>query len=186
VEEYFENLIAGVKFSNKGDQIGETSPSAVVDLLTGTFMVRQLPPWFENLRKRQVKAPKLYIRDTGLLHALLGIQSRSDLEGHPKLGASWEGFALEIVMDQVRERDAYYWAVHAGPELDLLVFRGAKRLGFEFKCADAPGLTASMETAVRDLNLDGLYVIYPGTTRYPLDDRVEVVPVGDLPLVLQK
>jgi len=155
-----------------------------LDLLTGAFMVRQLPPWFENLRKRQVKAPKVYIRDTGLLHALLGIRSASDLMGHPKLGASWEGFALELVMRSVRERDAYFWAVHSGPELDLLVVSGARRVGFEFKWADAPGLTPSMQTALADLKLDRLYVVYPGTLAYALENRVEVAPIQELDRIL--
>jgi predicted AAA+ superfamily ATPase len=155
-----------------------------LDLLTGAFMVRQLPPWFENLKKRQVKAPKVYIRDSGLLHALLGVESTADLEGHPKLGASWEGFALGLILRQIRERDAHFWAVHAGPEVDLFVSRGPKRFGFEFKWADAPRISSSMKTALEDLNLHRLYVVYPGTAGYPLEDRIEVVPISELDRVL--
>ena len=155
-----------------------------LDLLTRAFMVRQVPPWFENLKKRQVKAPKVYIRDTGLLHALLGIESMAGLEGHPKLGASWEGFALGLIMHHVRERDAYYWAVHSGPELDLLLIRGASRFGFEFRCADAPRQTSSMRTAIADLKLDRLFVVYPGTASYALGDKIEVVSVRELDRVV--
>ncbi|MBM4087750.1 MAG: DUF4143 domain-containing protein, partial [Planctomycetes bacterium] len=115
---------------------------------------------------------------------LLGIRSASDLMGHPKLGASWEGFALELVMRSVRERDAYFWAVHSGPELDLLVVSGARRVGFEFKWADAPGLTPSMQTALADLKLDRLYVVYPGTLAYALENRVEVAPIQELDRIL--
>ena len=113
-------------------------------MLSDTYLVRQLQPWFENIRKRQVKSPKVYIRDSGLLHALLTIQSESILLGHPKLGASWEGFALEQVLQHFLPLQAYYWATHGGAELDLFIERNGKRIGFEFKCIDAPRVTKFM------------------------------------------
>ncbi len=135
-----------------------------LDVLTATFMVRQLPPWFENISKRQVKAPKVYFRDTGLLHSLLGISRFEQLEGHPKVGASWEGFALESVIRELSLRDgeAYFWATHSDAELDLLCLRGGKRFGFEFKREDAPRITRSMRIATSDLGLAHIFVVYPG------------------------
>jgi predicted AAA+ superfamily ATPase len=141
-------------------------------------MVRVLPPWFENLKKRQVKAPKIYIRDSGILHALLQLDSLQAILGHPKLGASWEGFALEHVLSTVNTRDAYYWATHGGAELDLLIFASGKRFGFEFKYADAPSLTRSMHAALQDLRLDHLWVVYPGSEIYRLHESVTVIPIS--------
>jgi len=143
-------------------------------------MVRQLPPWFENLGKRQVKAPKVYVRDSGMLHALLGIGSRRDLELHPKVGASWEGYAVEEILKAMRPDEAYYWATHQGAELDLLLFQRGRRIGIECKRMDAPVLTPSMRIALTDLRLDELHVVYPGEKRYPLAKKVEVVPLADL------
>jgi predicted AAA+ superfamily ATPase len=151
-----------------------------LDLLTGVFMLRQLPPWFENLGKRQVKAPKVFVRDTGLLHTLLGIATRRDLELHPKVGASWEGYAIEEVLKALRPEEAYFWATHQGAELDLLLFKNGRRIGVECKRADAPTLTPSMRIALDDLKLDRLVVVYPGDRRYPLGDRVEVIPLTEL------
>jgi predicted AAA+ superfamily ATPase len=148
--------------------------------MTGVFMVRQLPPWFENLGKRQVKAPKVYVRDTGLLHALLGIATQRDLEHHPKIGASWEGYAVEEILKALRPDDAYYWATHQGAELDLLLFKRGRRIGIECKRADAPVLTPSMRIALADLKLDELRVVYPGEKRYSLAKKVEVVPLAEL------
>ena len=142
-------------------------------------MVRQLPSWFENLGKRQVKSPKVYVRDTGLLHTLLGIPRQRDLEQHPKIGASWEGYAVEEVLKSFRPDDAYYWATHNGAELDLLLFKNGRRIGIECKRADAPQLTPSMRTALADLKLDHLYVLYPGTRVYSLGRNVEVMPLAD-------
>lgn len=159
--------------------ISESSVRRYLDLMTGVFMVRQLLPWFENLGKRQVKAPKVYLRDTGLLHALLGIGNQRDLEHHPKVGASWEGYAVEEVLKAVRPDDAYYWATHSGAELDLLLFKNGRRIGIECKRADAPTLTPSMRIALADLKLDELNVLYPGDRRYPLAPKVEVVPLAD-------
>ena len=151
-----------------------------LDILSGTYMVRQLQPWFENLKKRQVKAPKVYVRDSGLLHALLGLPTRHALDGHPKVGASWEGFVLEEVVRLVGERQLYFWATPAGAELDLLAFVNGKRIGIEIKYADAPTLTKSMRVAMTDLCLDRLLVAYPGRESYALDTRVEVVPLDAL------
>ena len=151
-----------------------------LDLLTSVFMVRQLPPWHENLAKRQVKAPKVYIRDTGLLHSLLGIQSEQNLQRHPKLGASWEGYAIEEVLKLVEPDDSYFWATHGGAELDLLIFKNGRRYGIEVKHQDAPTLTASMRTALADLQLEHLTVLYPGSRNYALAERVTVVPLASL------
>jgi len=148
-----------------------------VDLLAGTFMVRQLEPWHENLRKRQVKAPKIYVRDSGVLHALLGLESMKQLLGHPGLGASWEGFALEQTLRVTGDNKAYFWATHQGAELDLLMFKGRQRVGVEFKRADAPKVTPSMRIAIRDLKLDALYVVHPGLHRFKMADGIEAVPL---------
>ena len=143
-------------------------------------MVRQLPPWFENLGKRQVKAPKVYVRDSGLLHTLLGVGSRRDLEHHPKVGASWEGYAVEEILKATQPDDAYFWATHNGAEIDLVLFQKGRRIGVECKRSDAPTLTPSMRIALADLKLDELRVVYPGEKRYSLTDRVEVVPLAEM------
>jgi predicted AAA+ superfamily ATPase len=158
--------------------VNETTVRRYLDLMAGVFMVRQLPPWFENLGKRQVKAPKVYVRDTGLLHSLLGITNRHDLENHPKVGASWEGYAVEEVLKSFRPDEAYYWATYNGAELDLLLFKDGRRIGIECKRADAPELTRSMRSALTDLKLDHLYVLYPGDKTYALGKKVEVVPLA--------
>lgn len=156
----------------------ENTARRYLDLLTGAYVIRQLQPWFENISKRQVKSPKIYVRDSGILHTLLALPDARSLFRHPKYGSSWEGFALEQVLRSVRPDDAYFWATHAGAELDLLVFKNGRRLGFEFKCEDAPRLTKSMRTALGDLKLHRLYVIYPGKRPYQLDKKAEVVPLG--------
>jgi len=158
----------------------ENTARRYLDILSGAYMVRVLPPWFENLKKRQVKAPKIYIRDSGILHALLQLASLPAVFSHPKLGASWEGFALEHVLSTVRTRDAYYWATHGGAELDLLVFSSGKRFGFEFKYVDAPSRTRSMHVALQDLQLDHLWVVYPGSETYPLHERITVIPMNSV------
>jgi predicted AAA+ superfamily ATPase len=140
-------------------------------------MIRQLQPWHENLAKRQVKAPKIYLRDTGLLHALLGIRTRAELLSHPKLGASWESFVIEQLLQAFEVDHAYFWATHQGAELDLLLMRGSRRVGVEIKRNDAPSLTPSMRAALADLRLDKLWVIYPGEQRYTLHGRVTVLPL---------
>ena len=159
--------------------VSESTTRRYLDLLTGVFMVRQLAPWHENLGKRQVKSPKIYMRDTGLLHTFLGITSVRDLEGHPKVGASWEGYAVEEVLKALAPTEAYYWATHNGAELDLLLFIRGKRIGIECKRADAPTLTPSMRIALHDLELDRLHVVYPGDRRYSLAANVDVVPIAD-------
>jgi len=163
--------------------LGTSEPTMrkYLDLLTGMFLLRQLPPWFENLGKRQVKAPKVYVRDSGLLHTLLRLDTPAALEGHPKLGASWEGFALEQVLSLTGDQDAYFWSAHSGPELDLLLFRGGRRLGFEFKYSDAPELTKSMRAAMDDLKLDHLFVVYPGEQALELGEKAELLPIQRLP-----
>ena len=159
----------------------ENTARRYLDILSGAYMVRILPPWFENLRKRQVKAPKIYVRDSGIFHALLQLRTLADVQGHPKLGASWEGFALEYVIGMLETRDAYFWATHAGAELDLLVSLAGKRYGFEFKYADAPGPSRSMHVAIQDLRLEHLWVIYPGHEEYALSDTVSVIPIDRFP-----
>ncbi len=159
--------------------VSESTVRRYLDLLTGVFMVRQLPPWFENLGKRQVKAPKVYVRDSGLLHALLGLENQQELERHPKVGASWEGFAVEEVLKALRPDQAFFWATHQGAELDLLLFLRGKRIGVECKRMDAPTLTPSMRVTLADLKLDQLIVVYPGDRRYTLTDRAEVIPLAD-------
>ena len=158
---------------------GEATARRYLDLLAGTFMVRQLPPWFENLGKRQVKSPKVYVRDSGLLHTLLGITSKRDLEMHPKVGASWEGYVIEEVIKAFQPDEAYFWATYQGAELDLLLLKNGRRVGVECKRADSPTLTPSMRIASVDLRLDHLHVVYPGTRRYGLASGVDVVPLGE-------
>ena len=157
--------------------VSESTVRRYLDHLTQTFMVRQLQPWHENLSKRQVKAPKIYFRDTGLLHAMLGVRHLPQLLAHPLSGASWEGFALEQVLRIAKPDQAYFWATHQGAELDLLLFKEQQRIGVEIKRSDAPGLTTSMRVALNDLKLDRLYVVYPGNKRYSLTSQVEVVPL---------
>jgi uncharacterized protein len=150
-----------------------------LDLLTAALVVRQLQPWYENLGKRQVKSPKVYITDSGLLHALLDLEAREDLERHPKVGASWEGFALGEVVARlgVLAEECFFWATHSGAELDLLVVRGSRRLGFEFKRTTAPRLTPSIRSAVDDLKLERLHLIHAGEKTFSLAERVRAVPL---------
>ncbi len=160
--------------------LGLTQPTVrrYLDLLSNLFIVRQLQPWHENLKKRQVKSPKVYIRDSGLLHQLLGIATEKDLLSHPKSGSSWEGYAMEEVLRVTRPSEAYFWATHTGAELDLLLMRQGRRIGVEAKRQDAPRLTPSMRIAVADLGLDQLTILYPGDEVYDLADRVRAVPLA--------
>jgi predicted AAA+ superfamily ATPase len=160
--------------------VSEPTVRRYLDLLTGLFMVRPLPPWHENLKKRQVRAPKIYLRDSGLLHALLGIGTEQGLLAHPKSGASWEGYAIEQALKLASPSEAYFWATHQGAELDLLLMKNGKRIGIEAKRADAPTLTPSMRIAIEDLRLDQLTVLYPGERQYTLSEKVTVVPVTAL------
>ena len=165
--------------------VSEPTVRKYLDFMTGLQLVRQLPPWHENLGKRQVKAPKIYIRDSGLLHYLWGVADGDALWQHPRSGASWEGFALEQVLQVAQPDEAYFWATHAGAELDLLMFKHGLRIGVEFKRMDAPKMTASMHIALKDLKLDALYVVYPGDRRYPLmfaDGASPRLPVEAIPL----
>jgi predicted AAA+ superfamily ATPase len=157
--------------------VADTTVRGYLDLLASAFMVRLLLPWSENLGKRQVKAPKVYLRDTGLLHALLAIRSAGDLERHPKVGASWEGFMLAQVIQHLgaEPRECHFWATHGGAELDLLVVRGRRRLGFEFKRTSSPTLTRSMRTALADLKLERLDVLHAGDSTFPLGPTIRAV-----------
>ena len=148
------------------------------ELLEGAFMIRLLKPWYENLGKRLVKSPKLYVRDSGLLHSLLGIGSHEALLGHPKIGASWEGFALEQLLARLPKMDAWFWGTQGGAELDLLIQPNGKRIGFEFKVADAPKMTKSLSIAQKDLGLDELVVVKPRGHGYPLEEKIRVVPLA--------
>jgi hypothetical protein len=170
------------KGSELARSMGASEPTMrkYLDILSSTFMARQLAPWHENLRKRQVKAPKVYLRDSGLLHCLLRQMSFADLEGHPKLGASWEGFALEQVLSVTGDRDAYFWATHGGAELDLMVIWQGRKFGFEFKYGDAPSMTKSMHVALHDLKLERLFVVHPGKDSYVMNDRTEAVGIATL------
>jgi len=154
-----------------------------LDILTGAAMVRQLQPWHENIRKRQVKAPKIYVRDTGLLHTLLTLENHEQLTGHPKVGASWEGFAIEQLIAALGSENVYFWATHSGAELDLLALIGGRRFGFEVKYTDAPGTTRSLRIAANDLALYHSYVVYPGSESYPLDRDILALSIRDVPTV---
>lgn len=163
--------------------VTERTVKHYLDILTGTFVLRQLQPWHENISKRQYKSPKVYVRDTGLLHALLSINSDESLNAHPKFGASWESFALEQILLLSRSRQAFFWGTHAGAELDLLLFHSGKRVGFEFKTSDAPDMTKSLHIALSDLQLTEAWIVYPGNESYAIHDKVKVAP---LPVVLSK
>ena len=158
----------------------ETTARHYLDLLCGTFLVRRLPPWHTNLGKRELKAPKVYVRDTGLLHALLGLRTRAELLSHPKLGASWEGFALEQTLAVCGAHDAWFWATHNGAELDLLLQRKGRAWGVEFKVGDAPAMTKSLHIALADLKLERAWIVHPGTRRYPVHEKVEALPLGEI------
>ena len=160
-------------------QVAHTTARGYLDLLSGAYLVRQLSPWLENVGKRVVKSPKVYVRDSGLLHTLLGIPDRRLLEGHPKLGASWEGFVLEELLGGADERHAHFWATHAGAELDLLLTLGGRRFGFEMKVTDAPRTSKSMRIALADLRLDHLYVVHPGSASFPLDEHITAVTLRE-------
>jgi predicted AAA+ superfamily ATPase len=160
--------------------VSEPTVSRYLDLLTDALVIRQLRPWHANLRKRQVKSPKVYVRDSGLLHQLLGIDSEKALSSHPKLGASWEGFAIDQVLAREPSDEACFWATHQGAEIDLILRRGERLLGVECKRADAPKMTPSMRIALEDLGLERIVVVHPGEKRYGLHDQVEVVPLDAL------
>lgn len=160
--------------------LSDKTVRSYLDILTGTFMIRQLQPWFENLGKRQVKSPKIYFRDTGLLHSLLDIPDKHSLLGHPKVGASWEGFALEQALQILRPNAPYFWGTHAGAELDLVFQLQGKRYGIEIKFSEAPALTPSMRISSAELALDHLWIIYPGNAVYPVTQTITTLPLKNL------
>jgi len=160
-------------------QIGQATVRRYLDLFEQLFMIRQLRPWHENLGKRQVKRPKLYFRDSGLYHHLIGVATPDQLHTHPRIGASWEGLMLEKILFEAAPEQAYFWATHNGAELDLLLLARGRRVGVEIKRVDAPRRTRSMVAALSDLSLDALFVVYPGRTRYALDDRITALPARD-------
>jgi uncharacterized protein len=162
--------------------VSEGTVRHYLDLLVGTFVVRRLQPWHENAGKRVVKSPKVYIADTGLLHRLLQIPRADDLLGHPKVGASWEGFAIDAVVRRLRARadEAWFWGLHSGAELDLLVVRGRRRLGFEMKLTDAPSMTPSIRAALAALDLERIDVVHAGSATFPLSERVRALSLARL------
>ena len=160
--------------------LSDKTVRSYLDILTGTFMVRQLQPWFENIKKRQVKAPKIYFRDSGLLHNLLSLYDASSLTGHPKVGSSWEGFALEQFLRTIQPSQSYFWATHSGAEIDLFFLHQGHRYGVEAKYNEAPRVTKSMRIALDNLNLDKMWIIYPGKHVYPVDDKILVCPLNHI------
>lgn len=160
--------------------VNESTMRRYLDLFTDALMVRQLQPWHANLGKRQVKSPKIYVRDSGLLHQLLGIDSEKSLLSHPKVGASWEGFVIEQVLATEPHDEAFFWATHQGAEIDLILRKGTKLYGVECKRTDAPTMTSSLRIASTDLKLERVVVVYPGVKRYPLADNIEAVPLTSL------
>ncbi|MFZ5564292.1 MAG: ATP-binding protein [Thermodesulfobacteriota bacterium] len=160
--------------------VSQSSVRRYLDLLTDALMIRQLQPYYANLKKRQVKSPKIYIRDSGLLHQLLGIDSMKRLLTHPKVGASWEGFVIEQILQTEPHDEAFFWATHQGAEIDLVLRRGDELFGIECKRTDAPRMTLSIRNAIADLGLKRVLILYPGEQRFLLSDQVEAVPVHDL------
>jgi len=161
--------------------VSESTTRRYLDLLTDAFMVRQLQPWHANLRKRQVKAPKIYVRDSGVLHQLLGIHTDRDLLTHPKCGASWEGYVIEEVLAAVRPDEAYFWATHQGAEVDLVLRKDGRMFGVECKRTDTPRLTPSTRIALADLKLEAIAVVYPGAQRFSIAPAIEAVPLREVP-----
>jgi len=157
-----------------------------LDILTGTYMIRQLQPWHENLSKRQVKAPKVYFRDTGLLHNLMLLPTMETLQGHPQIGASWEGFVIEQIFQIIPSGELYFWSTHTGAEVDLFFFHQGHRYGIEIKYSEGPKISKSMQSALSDLQLEHLWVIYPGIHRYPLQEKITALPLSDLSILLDQ
>lgn len=162
--------------------VADTTVRNYLDLLASALVVRQLQPWHENISKRQVRSPKVYIADSGILHSLLGLKTAADIEGHPKVGASWEGFVIEQVIRRlgVSTDQTFFWATHGGAELDLLIINGRERLGFEVKRTSSPGITPSMRNAFSDLRLKSLSVIHAGETTFQLDKNIKAVALSRL------
>ena len=168
--------------SEPAHSLGVSEPTArrYLDILEDVFMVRILQPWHANLEKRQVKSPKIYFRDTGILHFLLGIRDEYELYTHPKSGASWEGYAIEEVIKATDPDETYFWGTHNEAELDLLLMKNGRRIGVECKRVDAPRQTPSMRIAIENLELDHLYVVYPGETIYPITENITTLPISRL------
>ena len=162
--------------------VSEATVRRYLDLLTSTFVVRRLSPWYENLRKRQVKAPKIFLTDTGLLHSLLNIHDQDDLWVNPKLGSSWEGFGIQAITARlgVRPEETFFWATHAGAEIDLVVVRGRRRLGFELKRTVSPRTTRSMHIALQDLQLENIDVVHAGEGTFPLAEGIRAVALSEI------
>ena len=176
---YHGQVWNGAEFARS---MGVSEPTAkkYLDILTGTFMIRQLQPWHENLKKRQVKSPKIYIRDSGILHALLSLEGNK-IFTHVKVGASWEGFVIEQLLQQLKSCDYFYWRTHSGLELDLMILKGGKKLGFEIKFSESPKVTRSMHTVIENLKLDKLYLVYRGERKLMLDEKIYALPAKDIP-----
>jgi uncharacterized protein len=160
--------------------LSDKTVRSYLDILTGTFMIRQLQPWYENIGKRQVKAPKIYLRDSGVLHSLLSLPNLHALMGHPRVGASWEGFALEQVLLTLKPSEAFFWATYSGAEIDLFFLAQGRRCGVEVKFNEAPHVTRSMRIALDDLALDHLWIIYPGQHAYPVHEQITVWPLREV------
>lgn len=180
---HFHGSIINYSDISRSFGIADTTVRHYLDILQGTFMIRQLQPWYVNLRKRLVKRPKMYIRDSGIFHSLLSIETMHFLNIHPKLGASWEGFALDNVWRSIGKSDeqAYFWATHTGAEVDLFWQHDGRNWACEFKYTDAPKMTKSMHFALKDLSLEKLWVIYPGGQMYSIHEQIEVLPLGQVP-----
>ena len=179
---HYHGQIFNASEIGKSLAVSDHTAQRYLDLLSGTFMVRQLRPWNYNTKKRIIKRPKIYFRDTGILHALLDLPEKKDVLSHPKLGASWEGFALEETIKAIRlkENEIYFWGVHASAEIDLVFQKSGRLYGVEFKYAQAPGFTSSMRMASEELALKHLWVIYPGSEAYALNKNVTVIPLTEL------
>ena len=153
-----------------------------LDIMTGAYLVRQVRPWFENIGKRLVKSPKIYIRDSGILHFFANIKNMDELEAHPYYSSSWEGFAMEEIIQIIGERDIYFWRTQAGAELDMILPFGTHKVGFEFKCTEKPKITKSIRIAMHDLSLKHLYIVYPGKSSFRIEDKITALSLLDIPI----
>jgi hypothetical protein len=179
---HYHGQIFNASEISKSLQVSDHTAQRYLDILSGTFMVRQLRPWYYNTKKRLVKRPKIYFRDSGILHNLLSLEKKKDVLSHPKLGASWEGFALEefIRSMQLTEDQVYFWGIHTGAELDLVFEKKGRLYGVEVKYSQAPAITPSMRSALEELSLEHLWVIYPGDQNYLLNRKISVVAIANL------
>jgi predicted AAA+ superfamily ATPase len=166
--------------------LSDKTTRAYLDILTGAFMLRQLQPWFVDIKKRQVKSPKVSLRDSGLLHSLLALPDKHSVLGHPQAGASWEGFALEQILQIIKPEQAYFWATHSGAELDLFFIHHGQHYGIEIKFNEAPKATRSMRNAIETLRLKHLWIVYPGQHAYPIDRSLSVCPLQALPSLVRE